>query len=64
MAFEAKYSGWCRNCGERIGLGDCVDYLHGQIVHDQCPDEIEPAGPGRQERKCPDCLLTHAGECF
>ncbi|SID32304.1 Uncharacterised protein [Mycobacteroides abscessus subsp. abscessus] len=64
MAFQAKYRGQCRNCGEQIEPGDLATYMHDHIVHDQCPDAVDPAQPGRQERKCPDCHTIHAGECF
>lgn len=26
--------------------------------------EFIAAAPGRHEQRCPDCFITHAGECF
>lgn len=64
MAFQAKYPGQCAACGERIHLADYVRYEDDLLVHDDCPDTVDPDLPGRQERKCPDCYTTHAGECI
>lgn len=25
MAFEAKYPGWCEDCGNRFGVGDMIE---------------------------------------
>lgn len=64
MAFQAKHPGHCSACGERIRQGEYVRYEDDFLVHDDCPADIDPERPGRQERKCPDCFTIHAGECF
>lgn len=64
MTFQAKYPGKCAACGERINEGQHVRYEDDFLVHDDCPDPINPDQPGRQERKCPDCHTIHAGECY
>lgn len=64
MSFEAKYHGRCVGCDERIEPGDQVEYnADEELVHVHCDDQTDPDAPLRNERKCPDCFLIHAGEC-
>lgn len=37
MTFRAKYDGECANeCGERIHVGDEVEYVENELMHANC----------------------------
>ena len=63
MSFQAKYPGRCTRCDEQFHEGDWVRYEDDFIVHQDCPEPIDADAPRRNERKCPDCYMVHAGEC-
>lgn len=71
MGFTAQYPGPCvGDCGGRIHPGDDIEPVPGEgHRHTYCGDvergqttAFDP--PGRNERKCPHCFTTHAGECL
>ncbi len=64
MSFQARYSGQCAACGERIYEGARVEYEDDFLVHVDCPERVNVDVPQRNERTCPDCYLIHAGECL
>ena len=64
MSFQAKYPGRCAACDERIYEGNWVRYEDDFLVHDDCDEVPERDAPQRNKRKCPDCYMIHAGECF
>ena len=60
MSFQAKYSGTCAACGERIHVGDLATYVGDSIVHVDCDAHPEPE---RKTEICADCWLTKPCDC-
>lgn len=69
-ATEARYPGYCGDCGARIQIGEQItpttehpstDYGRALWAHTQCPDNDPLQAP---DAPCPDCHLTHKGECY
>lgn len=55
MSFEAKYSGVCTACDERITPGERVEYGDGdRVQHVECPPDPEP------RPVCPNCFMEIA----
>ncbi len=60
--FAASWWGACPE-GDTIKPGDTCHYLDGLLRHVDCPGDVNPDEPQRNERQCPDCFCIHAGEC-
>ena len=60
MSFEAKFTGRCSDCGERIQVGDQVTYADDELVHLECDG---PDAPARIAEVCGKCWLTKPCEC-
>ena len=58
--FEAKYSGTCDACMERIRIGDLATYAEDNTVHADCEDSFQPE---RQAEVCSTCWLTKPCDC-
>jgi hypothetical protein len=57
----------CQWCDEPIhtayGAGRPRNYCSA-ICRDEAYKERKRRMPGRNEKRCPDCFLVHAGECI
>jgi hypothetical protein len=64
MSFPARYDSQCPACGERIREGDPVTWAEGFVVHDDCPEPVDPLAVGRGGM-CPSCFTERSvtGEC-
>jgi hypothetical protein len=56
------------DCDNSIAVGEEVAFrltMAGgdELHHVRCPAQVDDATPGRNERRCNECFLTHAGEC-
>lgn len=63
MSFVAKYDGWCHGCRQPINEGDRLEWVDGEVVHEDCvPDAVreEPPRP-----TCPTCwqIVSVTGAC-
>lgn len=63
MTFEAKYSGRCGACDERIQPGDVCTYAEDVVVHEDCEASV-PREPDPRP-VCPRCFMETAanGKC-
>lgn len=61
--FEAKYPGYCSECGGEFDAGDEVCYDSTDSLVHAVPEDCDPA-PARSEKPCEKCFLVHAGDCF
>lgn len=57
-AFEAKYSGWCAQCDERIEAGSLARYIDDELSHDDC-DALIP----KPAVVCQTCWLEKPCPC-
>ena len=70
MTIQARYSGVCRECGERWQPGDLIRSQavgaerHEYWLHAACPIVPDAAAVRPGEVACPDCWLIHPeGAC-
>lgn len=65
LGFPAKYKGICGECDTEFPVGTVIRFRGlSELVHAHgCPDPLEPIGSA-QEKRCTDCWLIHAGDCF
>lgn len=67
--FRAQYPGTCNACGERFAEDTLLSYddtdrtVHAEL--DECGSDTGiRITPQRQPNVCPECHLSHAGECL
>lgn len=66
MAFEAKYSGRCGDCGESIKPGDVVRYDGDSLVHDNCEAAYVPTTDLDRDalrEVCKECFMLKPCPC-
>lgn len=64
IQLEAQYvCEWCDNTVTTYGIGRPKRFCSNSC-RDEAYRERKRAMPGRNEKRCPDCYLVHAGECI
>lgn len=69
MSFLASYPGACEAGDDQIRPGDRIvtdgfGYSHLRCIQIDDEPATPPRRPPTTERKCGQCHLVHAGECF
>ena len=66
MSFEAKYEGRCPDCGERIHVGDLVQFsTENRVEHVMCDASAGETDLDRDAKRevCQKCWLLKPCEC-
>ena len=65
MSFKAMFEGdMCpTDCGQRIHVGDEVQYVDGELMHVECAPKLSKYDMHPGETVCPDCYQIRPCRC-